>query len=508
MMRTDAMPAVNGINRIRWLTVIISVLLSGLALTLNDQPNHDAYEYVRAAEIALQSGISDAYAHYQWAHYSLLLAGIHALTGLDLFTAAHLLNAILFALISLGFVNLVAAATPSRRVVWLAALIILIFPTLNESRFLIVRDTGFLAFSLLAMLQLLRYWLTLRLRHAVLFVVSCLLATLFRPEAIAFWLLSPLALLFNNTHPAAACRRALAVITGLSALLALLVVITVAALGQIDLPQLLRSFAGIYQPFANNIAQLLGNNTYELSRSVFGDYAAQFVDHFTHFFLLAGLLGLLLVFIIDGLGLAAVPLLIYGVSRRLYRLPNGATTVFVAWMTVALLILIGFILLTRFTTTRYTLLLCLILLLWLPFIVDRAWSLAAANSHLQRFSWIVGFLALFSAVDAHVSFGASKAHLDDATAWLLQNTRAEAALVTNEIRVAYDSGRVAEFDRVERELDPAVIANAAPGSIIAVTLRRGFSELVEAQLASGQLRLLRQLPAERGGDFLIMEKDF
>lgn len=508
MMSADAMPAVSGINRIRWLTVIISLMLSWLAVALNDQPNHDAYEYVRAAQIALQSGITDAYAHYQWAHYSLLLAGIHALTGLDMFTAAHLLNAFLYALLSVGFVNLVAAATPSRRVVWLAALIILIFPTLNEARSLIIRDTGFLAFCLLAMLQLLRYWLTLRLRHAVLFVVTCMLATLFRPEAIAFWLLSPLALLFNNTHSPAACRRALAVITALSTLFAVLAVVVVATLGQVDLPQLLRSFAGIYQPFANNIAQLAGSNTYELSRSVFGDYAAQFVDHYTHYFLLAGLLGLLLVFIIDSLGLAVVPLLVYGASRRLHRLPNGATTVFVAWLLIALLIVVSFILLTRFTTARYTLLLCLILLLWLPFIVDRAWSLAAANGHMRRFAWIVGFLALFSTIDAHISFGSSKAHLDEATAWLLQNTRAEASLITNEIRVAYDSGRVAEFDRVERELDPAVIAGAAPGSIIAVTLRRGFAALVDEQLATGQLRLLQRLPAERGGDFLIMEKDF
>jgi hypothetical protein len=120
----------------------------------------------------------------------------------------------------------------------------------------------------------------------------------------------------------------------------------------------------------------------------------------------------------------------------------------------------------------------------------------------------MGFLALFSAIDAHVSFGASKAHIDEGTEWLLQNTRAESTLVTNEIRVAYDSKRVAEFDRVEREWDPALIANATPGSIIAVTIGRSFSSLVEEQLASGQLRLLQRMPAERGGDFLIMEKDF
>lgn len=507
-MRPDTMPAIIGLNRIRWVTVSISLLLSVLAVVLTDQPNHDAYQYVRAAEIALASGITDAYAHYQWAHYSMLLAGIHALTGIGMFQSAHLLNALLFALLSVTFVNLVASATPSRRVVWLSALIILIYPHLNEFRPVIMRDTGFLAFSLLAMLQLLRYWSTLRLRNGIFFVLACLAATLFRPEAIAFWLLTPLALFFNRDLSPGARAKAFALITGTSVMVAVIVVAGFAALGQIELTQLLRTFAGIYQPFANNIAQLMGNNTYELSRAVFGDYAAQFVDHYTHFFLLAGLLGVLLACIVDGLGLVAAPLLLYGMLKRLHRLPPAATAVFIAWLLTALVILIGFILLTRFTTLRYTLLLCLTLLLWLPFIVDRAWSRAAANRHLRGFGRLMVFLALFAAIDSHISFGASKAHLDQATDWLLQNTRAEAPLITNEILVAYDSRRVAEFDRVEREMDPAVITNAAPGSIIAVTLRRSFSALVEAQLASGQLRLLQRLPAERGGDFLIMEKDF
>ena len=507
-MSPHAMPPISGLNRIRWLTVIASLLLSLLAVALNDQPNHDAYQYVRAAELALESGITDAYSHHQWAHYSLILAGIHTLTGIDMFQAAHLFNAALFALLSVSFVTLVAAATPSRRIVWLSALIILTYPHLNEFRPVIIRDTGFLAFSLLAMLQLLRYWLTLRVRHGIFFVLACLVATLFRPEAIAFWLLTPLALFCSQEHSPSARRHAVALITGISVAVAVIVVAVFSMLGQIELTQLLRSFAGIYQPFASNIAQLLGDNTYELSRSVFGNYAAQFVDHYTPFFLLAGLLGMLLACIIDSLGLVAAPLLLYGALKRLHRLPAAATVVFVAWLVTALAILVGFMLLTRFTTARYALLFCLTLLLWLPFIVDRIWSQAAANKRIKGFGALMGFLALFAAIDAHISFGASKAHLDEGTEWLLQNTRAESTLVTNEIRVAYDSKRVAEFDRVEREWDPALIANATPGSIIAVTIGRSFSSLVEEQLASGQLRLLQRMPAERGGDFLIMEKDF
>lgn len=507
-MNPDAMPSISGLNRIRWITVIACALLSLLALALNEQPNPDAYKYVKAAEIALESGITDAYAYYQWAHYSLLIAGVHALTGLDMFYSAHLINAFLFALLSVSFINLVAAATPSRRVVWLSALIILIYPSLNEFRPVIIRDFGFLAFSLIAMLQLLRYWLTLRLRHGIFFVLACLLATLFRPEAIVFWLLTPLALFINQAHSPRARRNAFMVTTGISVLVAAFIVTIFASVGQIELTQLLRSFAGIYQPFADNIAQLFGDNTHELSRAVFGDYAAQFVNQYTHIFLLAGLLALLLTIIVNGVGLVATPLLIYGAAKGLHRLPAGATVIFAIWLLTAFLILLGFILLTRFTTERYTLLFCLILLLWLPFMIDRAWSLAAANNTLKKFAWVMGLLAVFAALDSHVSFGASRSHLDDATHWLLHNTRAEPTLVTNERRVAYDTGRVVDFDLVEREMDPAFIVNAAPGSVIAVTMRRSFSALVEEQLESGQLRLLQRIPAERGGDFLIMEKDF
>src|SRR5690554_229753 len=188
------------LRRVRQATVLASVLLSLLAVLLDGSPNNDAYTYVRAAEIALDSGIPAAYQHYQWAHLSILLAGIHRVTGIDFFVAAWLFNAALFALLSVSFVNLVAAMTASRRVLWLAALCVLAYPHLNEFRSLIVRDIGFLAFSLIAVLQLLRYQQWLRIRYAAGFIAACLLASLFRPEALVLMLFTPACLLFDRRH--------------------------------------------------------------------------------------------------------------------------------------------------------------------------------------------------------------------------------------------------------------------------------------------------------------------
>lgn len=506
-MSAYAIPAISGLNRIRVLTVVVSLLLSWLAITLNDQPNNDAYTYVRAAEIALGQDLAGAYEHYQWAHYSVLLAGIHTVTGIPLFLTAQLLNAALFALLSLCFVNFVALTTPSRRVVWLAFAIILAYPHLNEFRAAIIRDVGFLAFCLLAMVQLLRYCLSLRLRHGICFILACLAAFVFRPEAILFWFLTPFAVLFSKIHTSRERGRAFATVQGLSTVIVVALLLGT-GFSAVSLPQQLGVFADIYQPFAGNVAQLAGSNTYELSQTLYGEYGAQFMQNYTGYFLLAGLLVTLTVSIIQSLGLGAAPLLFYGAIKRLYRVPAPAAAVMLSWMGVALVILLVFILLTRFTTSRYALLFCLALLMCLPVIVDRMWSRAAAASKQKRFAWITGFLLLFSAVDSHLSFGASRSHLDDATQWLAQNTRADVPLVTNEVWVAYHSGRVEDYDRVDREMPAAYIIDAPAGSIVALTPRRSFQAVLDEQLASGRLRLLRQVPAERGGDFLIMEKDF
>jgi hypothetical protein len=71
---------VGDIRFIRLLAVLASLMLSLLAVLLNELPNTDAYTYVKAAELALQNGPAAAFAHYQWAHLPLLMAALHMLT--------------------------------------------------------------------------------------------------------------------------------------------------------------------------------------------------------------------------------------------------------------------------------------------------------------------------------------------------------------------------------------------------------------------------------------------
>ncbi|MBJ55454.1 MAG: hypothetical protein CMQ46_09360 [Gammaproteobacteria bacterium] len=498
-------PHLPPLTLIRLITVLASLLLSWLAVTLNAQPNTDAYIYVRTAEIALEQGLSAAYGHYQWAHMSLVMAMIHKITGLSMFQAAYLLNALTFALMSLAFVNLVAALAPTRRVVWLAMLVILSFPLINEFRAYIIRDIGFLGFALIAMLQLIHFNRTLLLRHAVLFVTASLAAALFRPEALLLMYVSPVTLLMNKSLSENNRRRGFLRLE-IIALLAIAPLLFVFAFSQVELQQQLQSFALIYQPFLNNLQDIFQPDA-ALNAAVFGEYGAQFVGQYSGIFLFVGLLAVLLACLIDSLGLVGAPLLAYGYIKRLVKLEHPVMNVPLIWAGTSLLILLAFILLTRFITTRYALMFCTVLLIFIPFIVDRSWRIAAAENRIRRFAALMTFLLLFAFIDSHISFGDPKRHLQEATAWIEQSTRRDAPLVTNEIYLAYETGRVEDYDVVRREMEPELLMQAAPGTIFALTPRGSFDQQLQAEINRGALRLIRSFSAERGADLMVFEKE-
>ncbi len=504
-MNIRAWQVTNDIRFIKLITALASLLLSMLAIQLNELPNTDAYTYVKAAELALSNGPAAAFAHYQWANLPLMMSAIHYVTGMSLFATANLINALLFALLSVSFVSIVAAITPSRRTIWLAVVCILMYPHLNEFRSYIIRDIGYLAFCLLAVYYMIVYTESLRLRYGLYFLLSCLAAALFRPEALLFLFLTPIAVLVPTHSRVNLRQRAFLRLQTLS----LLVVVAMGgslAMLTLDVTAQLSTFLNIYQPFLSNLAPLFGAEAPVLEQAVFGDYAAQFVGDYTAIFLAVGLLAVLIACVVDSLGLAVMPLLIYGTLRRFVRLTQPALAVIVCWLAVAALVLVMFMLLTRFVTTRYTLLFAVLVLIFLPFVIDRGWSLAASAGRKDFGRWML-LLLVFAALDAHLSFGASKLHLEQASRWINTSTRPAADLLTNEIHIAYQSGRVDNYDEVRRELPGTNLLAAPPGTIIAVTPRRSFQAQLDAGISNGSLRLLREFPAVRGASLLVFEKE-
>jgi hypothetical protein len=490
---------------IRLWAVIASLLLSFLNTLLNPIPNADAFEYVRTAEIFLNKGVAAAYAYQPSATYSVLFGSLHQLTGLDLFAAAQVINALLFALLVYAFISLAREVRASERVTLLAAITILIFPQLNEYRYHLIRDIGFIALLLLGMLFLIRYGKRQHWQDAALFVASTAAAVLFRSEALVYLPLAPLALLGNRELTVRARVLAVVKIEAISLVLGILGVLAL-LLVDMNVLQLVQRAAAVYLPFVQDAWTALSATSSPLSTAVFGEYASDFSGQYIVLFMTAGLAAILVLKLIFGFGVPALLVLGYGLRQRSGELGSPVMRVVLSYALIAFIILLGFLMLTRFMSTRYTLLFCTLLMLMVPLVVDSALAQARTEAATRVMRGMLGFLALYCAIDAHISFGHSKDFLQQASTWLRDNTEENALVITNSNYVAYHSGRVEEYDMVGRYIDMETLVNAPYDSLLALSIDRDILSYVDEARAFDLLELVVAFPPQGRPEFAIYRR--
>jgi len=119
----------------------------------------------------------------------------------------------------------------------------------------------------------------------------------------------------------------------------------------------------------------------------------------------------------------------------------------------ALLVLLTFVSIMQFLTTRYAVLAALLLLTLLPLLIENLYLLSIREKSVKRFKIVFVSLALFFAADSLVSFGYSKSYIRQAGDWTRENITQGSKVQTNSFAVAYYSGLVADYDAIET--DPA-----------------------------------------------------
>ncbi len=477
---------------IRLLAALLSVLLSLWAVLINPIPNADAFDYVRTAHVYLDDGVAAAFAWYPSATYPILMGVVHQLTGLDLFAAGQLINALFFSLLTYCFISLALLLRPTRRMALIAATVILVFPTLNELRYNVIRDIAYLALMLSAVYTLCLFARDGLLRHGLAFIGLSVLAALFRAEALVFLPLVPLFLLTLGGARAHSLRRVLileALLLGMG-----VVVGGLAMALAIDVPGTLQRMVDVYLPFLRDVFAAFSDRNSPLAVAVFGEFASNFAGDYLGVFMVAGLAAMLVLILLGVLGGPALLILGYGVYTRTLPWREPVLRPVVGMAVVSFGILLAFLLLTRFMVPRYTLLFVLCGLLFVPAIIDSALERLPSLARPRLLRGTLGILLLFSSIDAHISFGDSKEYLDEAVAWLLRNSPPEAIVLTNNNYVGYHSGRVAEYDRIFRYLAEDEIEKTAPGTLIVVTTRNGIDAQIARNVTEGRIDVLARYP--------------
>jgi hypothetical protein len=489
---------------IRLYAVAASLLLSLWHVLINPLPNSDAFTYVHTAEIFVDQGVSAAFAWYPNATYSVLMGILQQSTGLDLFIAAHILNAFFYALLTYVFITLAQEIKGSNEVGLFAAFTILIFPELNEYRSYVIRDIGYLALLFTALLHLTRCFQHFHFQNAIAFCFFCFIAALFRGEAMAFLILAPLALLINKQKPLRENLKAFGKLQALNASIGIVGLSVLGSLGY-NLIESMQSIADIYTPFVEQLSQYFGAENRDITTVVFGEYAANYSGEYVGLFLVAGLIAILIYKLIIAFGAPVLILLANAFFQNQLKLSNKMRPALTC-AALAFAIMLGFLLLTRFISSRYALLFCLLVILTIPILLERAWHATSFSAKPMLWRSLLITLALYGFVDAHLNFGDDSASAEAATQWLRSNTNEQSAFFTNDTYLAYHSKRVEDYDKALRYIQDDTIANTSQDTIIAFRVDRRIEAFAHASLENNQIELVTQFPEQGSADYVIYRR--
>ncbi len=490
---------------IRYATAALSLLISALVALNSGPPNDDAFTYIRSAEIFLADGFSAAFAHYQWAAYPVLMALLHSVLGISLIAAAYLLNAAFFSLLCFSFISVVREIDSSRRVSLLAAITVLVYPQLNEFRNDIFRDAGFWALSIFALWQFLEFGKQRDYRHAFAFCLALLLATFLRIEALAYLLLTPLVLLFDQRFSKQQRLRFAAFYTGISLGLVLLAYLVFRLLG-VDLLSLAIDFISEYGVFLRDILMPDEASTQEFASAVFSDHAANIPRKYLVQFLLGGLAALLLVNLFNGIGGPFLIILVTGFIRRELKAPTQVTQAVLAFMAINVLIVFAFLLVTRYLSSRYGMLFCITLALFVPLVLHRLLLWAETVGRNTAVVRVMSVFLLYCAFDAYVSFGENKSYIFASSNWVNARPELSSTLLTNNRSVAYYTGRVEAYDEVPPVVSEDQIAQLASGDLLIVELNFEMRQLLNSEVVVPLLNHLQSFPEDTDPRIAIYQR--
>jgi len=179
-------------KRLTVVAVIASILLTIGAIALDPIINNDGVLYLTVAEELALGNFYNAFTLYKWPFFSGLITITHSLTGLSLLYSAYFLNIVFHTLSVIGFLACVHALGANKRTLVIAAILILLFPSMNKYRAFIIRDAGFLALYLWTIYHLIQGITHQRISHLIWATITILFASLFRIEAIAPLFILPL----------------------------------------------------------------------------------------------------------------------------------------------------------------------------------------------------------------------------------------------------------------------------------------------------------------------------
>ena len=423
------------------------VLISVWSVFADPIVNIDGILYIKSAAALAQGDLDSALALHKWPFYAYLISIIHKVSGIELVTSAHILNCLLNILACIGFVFLVSELGAAKRTVFIAVIVIVLFPGLNELRSYIIRDHGYIAFYIWSLYFLIR---ALHVRSKPLLGLSLLsmaIAALFRIEGVVFLIAMPIIYLNSRQHVVPMNRITF------NLLVFVTVIILISVFGwwlyspsqQADYS--LHSLENISQGW-NQAIDYLDNKINILKEHIL--YTAS--DTTGRLVYLWTVCGIIFTQVLIILSLPYSYLSGYGLVRNLVFPEKHSVKPWKLFIYFNLIILAVFTLTKFFLTDRYPLALAITLLAIVPFALDHVcsrWQAKPRKTFKSNFGYILIAIILLANSYEGLTSMSSKQYMKDSGLWLQQNLDDNARLYTNELVIGFYSGKEDELLTVE-----------------------------------------------------------
>ncbi len=303
---------------------------------------------------------------FPWPLYSLLITAIDAATGFGIHLSAQILSAMLIFIAIYSLLNLVMLASGEKTTLLVATLLLLSTAYIfGDVVGMLLRDQGFWAFMLAALVFFIQFYRDGQLKHALYWQILAIIALLFRIETFSYMVLLPLILLGRTDMHYQQRLSLLAKAYVLNIAIAVLVILAVFLLGAIQLSDLgrIQEIFSAFSDIEHNVSSQLAKRVDIMAAQVLG----QPLESYAWMSLVVSLV--LITCIKSVLVAGWLPPILVAVNRKRMQQLMAPDVAKILWTTGLIVLMNGLLIIMKVNllSSRYVILFGLIILVFASF---------------------------------------------------------------------------------------------------------------------------------------------
>lgn len=417
-------------SRLYVFALSFSVLMSFWCAYSENIINPDGICYLLSAQSFSDTKLQDIMhlcPQASWPFYSYLIYLTSKLSALPYYVSAYFLDGVFTLFSVIAFISMVKEIGGAGRVLWFAALCLLLLHDFNGLRQSIIRDHGYWAAYLWSIWVLLKFNQKPRLSLAIAWSVLSCISVLFRREGIVLLIFAPFCCGFMKELNLQQRIKAFIQLNLLSIMILMTALVYIVAH-----PELIKILQQKVVEQINTTSNLYIDH-YTKLQEVFKTQAFNFATYTDiRIIIVLSLFIWYLLVVTNSFTWIFAALSVYGLSLKK---PNRVIITYLILNTAITLI---FLLENQFLSKRYVMALELTLLLYAPFALEALWQRCTNKRGYIIFISTLVAISCF-AMGGIVSFGPSKAYMQEAGNWAANNIPDDAKVYSNNFQMMYYS---------------------------------------------------------------------